>query len=421
MAFLLGPALPTNRSAAETPANSAGTAAFAAESGSSAASESRRSSRAALVLLDALCLVVVLSAVEALAVPATTQILSLNTNDLVYDPASALLYASTASGLTAINPLTGTVVANYPIAGSPGKLVIASDSSYIHAVVDDGRAVQRFNLQTHDADLKFTMPGSGEWITMVGNIVALPGRPDSVLISRTFTGAEDGGWVYRNGVALPNHVAGGAGNGGPVTLCVGDNGTAYGYGAGGTSYDFGPMPVDDNGVGWTVTWPWGNMISGNVTHMEVAKGKLFPDFGDVKDLATATSVGSFDGRGNFCVSAADDRLYSVQWLHSSEYGRWQNTVRAYDLDNLNLVDSLDVLGDIGDTSDLTRFGSNGLAFRTDTQLILVQSSMVPEPGTLVLLAAGGIGLLTCALTSRHLVRRNTTQPPGTSVAEVQRL
>jgi hypothetical protein len=353
--------------------------------------------RALLVLRVALCIVMLLSVGEVLAAPATTQILSLNTNDLVYDPSSSLLYASTPSGLTTINPLTGSVVASYPFAGSPGKMVIASDSSYIYAVVDDGRAVQRFNLQTHDADLKFTMPGSGEWITMVSNIVALPGRADSVLISRHFTGTDDGGWVYKNGVALPNHVAGGAGNGGPVTLCVGDNGTAYGYGAGGTSYDFGPMPVDDNGVGWTVTWPWGNMISGNVTHMEVAKGKLFPDFGDVKDLATAASVGSFDGRGNFCVSPADNRLYSVEWLFAGQHGRWQNTVRAYDLDSLNLVDTVDVLGDIGDTSDLTRFGSHGLAFRTDTQLILVQSSMVPEPSTLALLAAGAVGLSCFAL------------------------
>jgi hypothetical protein len=59
---------------------------------------------------------------------------------------------------------------------------------------------------------------------------------------------------------------------------------------------------------------------------------------------------------------------------------------------MNLVGTLNVFGDIGDTADLTRFGPDGLAFRTDSKLILVQSSMVPEPSMVTLLAAAGLGL-----------------------------
>jgi autotransporter-associated beta strand protein len=304
----------------------------------------------------------------------------LTTNDLVYDPVSRLILASTSSGggsLTTINPVAGTVGTSYVIGGSPGALVIADDGSYIHAVVDDGTAVQRFNMQTHTGDLKFVMPGQGtQYPRKVRNLYAIPERPDSVLLARYYPGLSppaDGTWVYSSGVALPDHVGEGAGTGGPDIIAINEIGDcAYGYQNSVSSFGFWSMGIDNNGVHGTGGFAWGGMLSGfNVGRIAAAKGKLFTDRGEIKDLATAASLGSFAGAGNFLLSANEDRLYSVSYENSTE------VLRAYDLDTLALVGSATVTGVTGGTGSLTRFGGAGLAFRTSTQVVAVQTSLVP--------------------------------------------
>ena len=309
------------------------------------------------------------------AVPVTTNIVTLATNDLVSNPVTGVLYGSTSSGLTTINPVTGTIGSSYAIAGSPGQIVISSDGSYIYAVVNGGNAVERFNLQTSTTDLEFTLPGTGtEYVQEVRNIYAIPGQPNSVLLARyypNFSPPAGGTFVYQNGVQLPDSVGFSLGEGGPDIIAIDETGQhAFGYNSLISSWSIYAMSLSSSGVTQIGGYA-GGYLSGNIGRIAVAGGKLFDSSGQIYDLLSGANLGSFAGAGNFYLDAADNMFYSVA------DGSGSSTIYAYNLSTLGLMGSANITGVSGSTSSLTRYGGNGLAFSTATQVFAVNSALVP--------------------------------------------
>ena len=278
--------------------------------------------------------------------------------------------------MTTINPTNGSIGTSYSIAGSPGTIVITSDGSYIYAVANGGNMVDRFNLSRGTVDLSFNLPGTGtEYQQDVKNIYTIPGQPNSVLLARYYPGFSPpagGTYIYQNGVQLPDSVGYTLGSGGPDIICVNETGTlAFGYQNSVSSWSYWAMSITNSGVqgvgGYATTF-----LSGyNIGYIAVAGGKLFDDQGQIYDLVSGANLGSFTGAGNFCLDAADNMFYSVTSNSNSE------TIRAYNLTTLGLVGSANIAGVSGSTYNLTRYGGNGLAFNTPTQVVAVNSSLVP--------------------------------------------
>ena len=307
----------------------------------------------------------------------TTNIVTFAANDIVSNPVTGVLYASTSAGLTAINPVTGTVGSSYAVAGAPSTIVITSDGSYIYAVANGGNTVDRFNLQTYATDLTFTMPGIGtQYAQDVKNIYSIPGQPGSVLIARYYPGYSPpagGTYVYQNGVALPDSVGTGLGVGGPDIIAIDETGThAFGYQNSVSSWSYWAMSLGSNGLDGATGYASGFLSGYNIGRIAVASGKLFDDQGQIYGLVSGANLGSFAGAGNFCLDAADNMFYSVTSNSSSE------TLCAYNLTTLNLVGSANIAGVSGSTSNLTRFGGSGLAFTTATQVVAVSTLLVPN-------------------------------------------
>ena len=300
-------------------------------------------------------------------------------NSLVYDANSGLLYGDTNTGIQSINPQTGALGTLVAVSGSPGPMVISSNGEYIYSVINGGGSVSRFNTVTQSTDLTFALPSG----LAVGTISAIPGSPNSVLISMRYPGYSPpagGTDVFQNGVALPDHVGQGLGTGGPDESFVDPNGVnAYGYDTTDSGYGFWYMTIEANGIEPAtptgVNWP----LYGPAGYLAEADGLIFSSTNNAVSLATGQSIGGWSGN-NYTLDVPNDKLFSINNNGSTQ------TIYSYVMNTMALINSLTV-PIAGNNADLTRFGQNGLAFLSGGgQTILVQSDLIsgdPYRGVLV--------------------------------------
>lgn len=309
------------------------------------------------------------------------------TGDLAYDAAQDRLLVTVpdfgsqfVDSLIEFDPYTGNRMQLASVASSPGEIVLSDDGQFLFMVVQDGRAIQVYDVANNMLDEPFLMPGSGRTGERVRTIHAIPGEPERVLVTRYFpewSPSAAGTWVYtKDGNTLPRHDGEGLGTGGADISTVDETGTVgYGYNNNNSGFDFWIYKIDDSGVRSTDVLPGGTVLSGyDVYNIKTAGGRLFTNRGEVIDLDSKEPIATFAGGDNFLLDTDSGHLYSV----ASD--GIDATMFVYDLTSLELLRTVDLPGVSGLTGSLHRFGSDGIAFRSlafDTwHLNLVQSSIV---------------------------------------------
>ena len=291
------------------------------------------------------------------------------TEGVAYDPIDDVLYVSVTEGqnvgkLTTIDPTNGTIIDSIDLVGEPGELVISPEDRTLYVVMNGRREVQPLDLDTEMLGDVIYMPANRE--IRSSSILPLPGCPKTFIVSLYVDANNTSGgvMVYENGVPLPNQIGGG-----PDIIAVDETGlNGYGYHIISTAFDFYELNILDDGVEVAQTHPWGSVLRNfGVGKLRVGGGKLFTNRGEILSLDTLRNVGAFSGGSNFQVVPEEGRLYSI------ESDRGDHTIRAYDLDTLALVGSAEVFDVAGTRGWLTRFGSDGIAFATNEELVLVRS------------------------------------------------
>ena len=101
--------------------------------------------------------------------------------------------------------------------------------------------------------------------------------------------------------------------------------------------------------------------------------------------AKSVAVVLVSATGTLALDPQHGRFYSIVNSGASQ------TIDVFDMNvtnSLTLLGTIPATGEVGGVSEITRFGSDGLALRTPTQVILIDSALVPEPSSLILLAVG---------------------------------
>jgi hypothetical protein len=313
---------------------------------------------------------------------------NLKTSDLGYSPVTGLVYATVPNAsvtnpnsVTPITPDTAALGAPIAVGFDPAQLAISSDGNNLFAVIGDRRAVQRYHIPTAALDQLFSVSGGPQF----ADIRAVPGRPNAVALHEAAPGFSPPAVatvVYENGVLLPHQVGNGLGVGGPDIFAIDptDGSKAYGYQNTVSSFDNVPMVIGPLGIDTNGSSLLQGVLTGAIGPIAITGDHLFDNLGQIFSMSLGFQVGSFLGGGNFLLVPNDHRLYSVATSGSTQ------TIRAYSLDTLQLLGTDTVAGISGNTSSLTRFGANGLAFRTSNdQVVFVHTAVaVPEPSTLML-------------------------------------
>lgn len=320
---------------------------------------------------------------EELVELSTSNQISLATNDIIYDPKTKLIYASTPGSpgtITPIDPLTGTIGTAIPVGNEPTKLALSYDGQYLYVGFEGEGAVQRVDLITQTAGLKFSLgsdPFFGPYY--VEDLEVLPGSPQSIAISRKYKGVSPkhaGVVIFDNGVhrstITPVHT------GSNVIEFSQTASTLYGYNNESTEFGFRRMAVDASGVTVTDVFTsfMGDLINGTVD-IKFHAGFIYTTSGRKIDPQTRTIAGIYSLPTGLNLSVRpDSTLGRVFFLVTQFSGVTQ--LFAFNENSLQLIGSFDVEGITGNelnlTSSLIRWGAKGLAFRTShNQVFLIQS------------------------------------------------
>jgi putative hemolysin len=303
-------------------------------------------------------------------------VVALATNDIIYDPLTATIYASVPSSagsigntITSIDPTTGTIGPSVFIGSEPGKLAMSDNGQYLYVSLDGAAAVRRFDIASQTAGLQFSLgshPTFGSYY--VEDIEVLPGNPEAVAVSRKNLGVSPrhgGVAIYDNGVQRPNATA-------RTTISnaiefSASASTLYGYNNETSLFGFGTMSVDESGV--SVANVTQNLISGYRVDIEFDAGLIYATSGCVVDPEALTLAGTYGASGLVEPDSTTGRTFFLTG----------NTLLAFDQQTFAQVGSLDIEGVTGTPSSLIRWGEDGLAFRTSSgQVFLVRTPLVGD-------------------------------------------
>ena len=323
-------------------------------------------------------------------------VVNVQSSDLTFDPATGSLYvaspsnaASNPNTIIPINPVTGALGTPIAVLTNPSRVVSSGDGTYLYIVSNNGQTVQRYNPSTATFATKLSILSDN-----VSQIVAVPGYSDLVAIAQNAPGFSPPAIqtaLYQNGTALPNHIGNGLGVGGPDIIAVNDTGTLlYGYQTTVSSYTnwtAAITPGPSGGLTSTSAPTLQNVLTGPRGRIDVANNMLFDDNGHIYDTQNPSLLSLFPTTDTFALDPQHGRFYSIVNNGASQ------TVDVFDMNvtnSLTLLGTIPATGEVGGVSEIVRFGSNGLALRTPTQVILINSALVPEPPGVVLIIIGGL-------------------------------
>jgi len=305
------------------------------------------------------------------SLPLTTY-LALPANDLVYSPMTQLLYASVPSSagptlgnsVVSIDPYTGTLGTPIWVGSEPNKLSISNDGTTMWVSLSGAPSVKKVDLtagQVTPVELYFG--GGWGYNNYATDVAVLPGFPNSVAVSSNL-----GVSIYDDAVQRPNITT----NGGSYLAFGVDASTLYG--AGGSSI-FAIMAVNNTGIASTTTTSAGSYSN----DLRVDNGLAYLTSGQVLNASTGALVGTFAATGPVAPDSTIGRAYILN--SGSQFGSSPNQITAFDIATMVPVGSIPVAGvntGSGAASSLVRWGQDGLAFRTATQVYVLRSMLVRD-------------------------------------------
>ncbi|MBS1813575.1 MAG: IPT/TIG domain-containing protein [Acidobacteria bacterium] len=306
---------------------------------------------------------------------------SFSTSKITYSAANGKFYitpglgapASYASTVVPFDPVKQILDIPIPVAGPPGQTAVSDDGVYLWVSLPSLGAVQRVNLTTGVADPPFSLPpvpgGSNPSAIC---LLPIPGQPNSVFLS-----------IFYNLVAQPYKVGifdAGVLRGSFLDRYVGwasvdttkseisavgvNSYTIFGYNSTGLTQK---LAHDDSNVLTAEGYP----------DIAVAGGNFYTSFGRAFSLADGTLVAGSYAAGTVAADTTLNKLYTVDSqgsLGSSVEMNYVDALHTYSLSTgvPVLSNELPLLILIGTLHwgpermpiNLTRWGTNGLAFRS---------------------------------------------------------
>lgn len=305
----------------------------------------------------------------------------LSVNDVVYSSSTQRLYASMPSSVGAsgnsiitLDPVTGSVDSPVFVGSEPKKLALSNDGNSLYVWLDGAASIRKFDVPTKTPGLQFPLGQDNFFgVYTLTDMAVAPGNANLLAVARSHRGTsppQAGVAVFDNGVQRPTTTPGHTAASDFLAFSASPS-TLYG---GGFYSGLNIMTIDANGVSITSTKTFS---SGSGIRFD--NGRVYGSTGQVINPTTGDLEGTFSGVGSgpFTTDSSVGRAYFI--TNSQQSTNYTVTLRAFDLAKFLPLGTLDISGVNGAVSGLVRWGSNGLAFRTDGgQLFLIQTALIPS-------------------------------------------
>jgi hypothetical protein len=299
-------------------------------------------------------------------------------NDAAWDATRGVLYLSVpgdaperAATITEFNPATGAFGASVPAGAEPNLLAISDDDQFLYVADKALGEIRRFKLGPLAPDITIPLGNDTQhpsaYPHVAWDLQVAPAQPRVIAVKRQivqFSPGDRGVVVFDDAVARPT-VWGGAGG-------------YLQWGADATRLHTNSQiaTVDASGVSLLSTYPG---VSG---HISLVGGRMFGDFGQVTDIATATSLGPIVLDGYYENIASDSTLGRVYLLTRARAGYGNAQIESYDAATLTRIG----IGRLpafqiqsNRVARATRFGPNGLAIVTSSHHVVLVTGPLIAP------------------------------------------
>jgi trimeric autotransporter adhesin len=319
--------------------------------------------------------------------------LGLPNNDLLYNPKDGLLYASLPGSLpgtlgntvVAIDPITGNLVRQIAVGSEPGKMAISDDGTQLFVGLNGAASIRQVDLTSGQAGKQFSLgplgpPGFPVPPTTVESMAAVPGEPDSVAVF------DNNGviTIFDSGIPRAKSSAGLA-----IVGYLDQSTGSISFGSSGStlyvsSYLGGLFVFTVDSTGVTSFKTISTSINAG-SQIQYDGGRLYLSNGTVLDANTGKQLGAFlasTGLGAPGPIVSDPAL----GLAFIGYGSRTDTfpqVLAFDESSFaaagNLsMSNVDEFNPPPGFQNIVRWGQDGLALDTATQIYVDQSSIVKD-------------------------------------------
>ena len=319
-------------------------------------------------------------------------------NSMVYNPANGLFYVSVPSSagppygnsVVSVDPETGALGTPIAVGSEPDQLAISSDGTILWVGLDGASAVREVNLTTGTAGLQFSMGGNGGVYQNPPKplaLAALPGSPNSVVVATQTPFTYQGTVAIFDSGVLRGTATNSTVNG--IFYALLTNGTKSEIYAGGGGYQ--TYNYTASGLTALATSPSGfTYASYGTNEMQIAGGTLYTDYGQAFDAESGDLLGTFyvsgltPAQGPAFADTTLGLLFILDNSVTSVYGSY-NQIQTFNLsDYTSSGNAIPIsvptssLPGSSSPSHLTRWGTNGLAFRTDQGVFSVRSNLVKD-------------------------------------------
>lgn len=326
-----------------------------------------------------------LSVASATGVPFTVY-LRIPNNDIVYRANDGLLYASipaaagaeVGNSIVAIDPDTGAIAHSILLGSEPNKLALSSDGNQLYVSQDSAHGYRQVDLSSGAVSSLYPLLDSSDTDAddgaAVTSMAVMPGQPNTVAIYSSGYGTA----VYDAGTPRPNISS---------MLFAGDvlSGALAFSPDGNTLYAAGrwglfSLVVDPLGfTGYQYLYP----LSLEPERLQYDGGRLYQSNGVVYDLSAGRWLGPFRAAGS--ASVTGPLVSDAEQMRA--FGFADNlvptSIQKFDEITLDAIGSLDIAGvDILTypyvPQHLLRWGKDGLAFRTSSQIFSLKGVFVRD-------------------------------------------
>jgi hypothetical protein len=305
----------------------------------------------------------------------TPTTVALATNDIAYDRTRGRIWASVPGSdpqrgntVTAIDPTTGVIGASISVGSEPGKLALSDDGQYLYVSLDGANAIRRVDLATLSAGIQFDVRAVGWGASFrAEDMEVLPGSPGSLAVSAMNVGSSPrhlGVILFDDGAPRATTTQGHTGSN-RITRSA-TAASLYGYNNETTEFGFRRIAV--SAAGLTEVQVAGGLISGFGPDIEYDGGLVYATTGVLVDPEAMTVVGTFPASGLVRPDVANGRVHFFAGT----------TVRTYHYRSFAFIGLAEISGAAG-SGTLIRWGNDGLAFRTATQIVFVRGTLVGNP------------------------------------------
>ena len=318
--------------------------------------------------------------------------LPLPNNTLIYNPHDGMLYASVpgyagpglGNSVVAIDPNTGVIARTIPVGSEPNKLTISDDGTEMYVGLDGAAAVRQVSLSTGTAGLQFTL-GGGTGIYdapfTAAAVASLPGEPNSVAVldSTATVSIYDAGAARTNTAMLDGYF-----NQNTGSLSFGPSAaTLYATRFNDGGSNLAQLTIDPTGVSATTYFPVPLYDFGSI---QFDAGSLYLSNGAVLNAANGASLGQFYVTPTTYAAGpivSDSSLQKAWIIPETVLTNDGNQVLAFNENTFIqagsiIVNGTSTGGDGLNAVNLVRWGQNGLAFNTPTQIYVLHSPVVKD-------------------------------------------